>query len=125
MIEELKNLLEGKQTTIKNKQYLSTKEYIQPFLNRLDQFKPTYVCQVKMPDQLSITNGHPDLIYNRVHIQAVMPESFYFQSGMRKVIGMIYGLDIKNPVAKFYIADYDSHGNIVAFTPSAGRNRPS
>ena len=115
MIEELKNLLEGKTTVIKGNQYLSAKAYIEPFVTRLAPFKPEYICQAKVPDQLSVTNGKPDLVYNRVHIQAIMPKTFYEKEGMRKVIGMIYGLDIKNPVAKFYVADIDNDGNIIAF----------
>lgn len=119
MIEELKNLLEGKTTVIKGKQYLSTKAYIEPFMKRLEQFNPEYICQVKMPDQLSLTDGKPDLVYNRVHLQAIMPESFYLKEGMRKVIGMVYGLDVKNPIAKFYVADIDKDYNIVSFDQDA------
>lgn len=119
MTEELSNILEGKTTLIKNKQYLSAKAYIEPFIKRMDEFKATYNCQVKTPDQLSITDGKPDLVYNRVHIQAILPEIYYNKFGCRKVVGMIYGLDVKTPIAKFYISNIDKNGNLIAFDPNA------
>lgn len=119
MIEDLKQVLQGKSTTIKNKQYLSASGYIQPFIDRMDPLGASYICQVKVADQLSITNSTPDIIYNRVHIQAVLPESYYFENGCRKVVGFIYGIDVKIPIAKFYIANLDSKGNLIAFDPNA------
>ena len=119
MIEELKNLLEGKDTIIKGSQYLSAKAYIEPFINRLSQYNPEFICQIKTPDQMSVTNGKPDLVYNRVHIQAIMPKTFYFKEDCQKVIGMIYGLDVKIPIAKFYVADIDQDGNIITFDDNA------
>lgn len=116
MIEELKNILKGKTTLIKSNQYFSAADYINPFLKRLEPLNPeSYKCQVKIPDQLSITNGNYDIVYNRVHIQAILPESYYYKNNCKKVVGMIYGLDVKNPVAKFYIADIDQLGNTFAF----------
>lgn len=119
MIEDLKILLEGKDTIIKGAQYLSAKAYIEPFINRLSQYNPEFRCQTKVPDQLTITNGKPDLVYNRVHIQAILPKSFYFSENNQKVIGMVYGLDVKTPICKFYIADIDSDGNIITFDQDA------
>lgn len=119
MIEELKNVLNGKSTLIKNKQYLSAKDYIQPFLDRMDAYKVSYTCQVKPADQLSVTDSNPDVVYNRVHIQAIFPEEFYYKNGCRKVIGFVYGIDVKVPIAKFYIASIDDKGNLIAFDPNA------
>jgi hypothetical protein len=113
VIEDLKQVLSGKSTIIKNKQYLSAKDYIQPFLDRLDPLGVTYMCQVKQADQLSVTDSTPDIIYNRVHIQAVFPESN--DNGCKKVIGFVYGIDVKIPVAKFYTANVDGKGNLLAF----------
>jgi len=119
MTEELNNILEGKTTLIKNKQYLSARAYIEPFIKRMDEFKATYNCQVKTPDQLSVTEGKPDLVYNRVHIQAILPETYYNKFGCRKVVGMIYGLDVKTPIVKFYIGNIDKNGNLITFDPNA------
>lgn len=119
MIEELNNVLNGKSTLIKNKQYFSAKDYIQPFLDRMDTMGASYICQVKPAEQVSLTDSNPDIVYNRVHIQAILPESFYFKNDCRKVIGFIYGLDVKIPIAKFYIANIDSKGNLIAFDPNS------
>lgn len=119
MIEELSNVLNGKSTLIKNKQYLSAKAYIQPFTDRMDQFKATYNCQVKLADQVSVTDSTPDVVYNRVHIQAILPEDYYYQNNCKKVVGFVYGVDVKIPVAKFYIANIDDKGNTIAFDSNA------
>lgn len=119
MIEEIKTVLNGKSTLIKNKQYLSAKDYIQPFLDRMDEYKASYICQVKPAEQVSVTDSNPDIVYNRVHIQAVLPEEFYYKNGCKKVIGFVYGIDVKIPIAKFYIASMDSKGNLIAFDQNA------
>lgn len=115
MIETKDVLLKGKSTLIKNKQYLSTAAYVEPFFDRMDPLKPEYVIYVKKADQISGTEQDPDLIFNRVHIQAILPETYYNDNGCRKCVGFIYGLDIKTPVAKFYIADIDEDGNLFSF----------
>lgn len=102
---ELKELLLGKATKIKGVEYLSTKDYIQPFIDRMNKLKATYICKAKISDQVSITNEQSDIVYNKVHIQAILPKSYYNNEGYQKVIGLIYGLDVKTPCAKIYIAD--------------------
>lgn len=115
MIETKDVLLQGKSTLIKNKQYLSTADYVNPFFNRMDLLQSEYVIQVKQADQLSGTETNPDLIFNKVHIQAILPETYYNENDCRKCLGFLYGLDIKTPVAKFYIADIDREGNLFGF----------
>lgn len=116
MIESLNIILDqGKSTLIKNIQYLSAKDYIQPFVDRLKPLNPTFRCNVKIADQLVVTNNTPEIVYNRVHIQAILPEEYYYKNECRKVVGMIYGLDVKKPVAKFYIGDIDDKNNLIVF----------
>lgn len=112
MIENLKVVLEGKSTEIKNKQFLSTKDYISPFIERMKPFTNTFRCDVKLADQVSITDNVKDVVYNRVHIQAIFPED---SDGNKQIVGMIYGLDAKVPVAKFYIANTTGNNNLIAF----------
>lgn len=102
---ELKEVLLGKATNIKGVEYLSAKDYIQPFINRMDKLNATYVCKAKLSDQMSITNQENDIVYNKVHIQAILPKTYYNNNGYQKVVGLIYGLDVKTPCAKIYIAD--------------------
>lgn len=115
MIETRNELLKGKTTLIKNKQYLSTSDYVTPFFTRLDPMNPDYIIQVKKADQISGTESNPDTVYNRVHIQAILPKTYYNENNCRKCIGFIYSLDIKKPVAKFYIADVDEDFNLYSF----------
>lgn len=122
MIEDLSVILEqGKSVLIKNTQFLSAKDYIQPFVDRMDVLNATYRCNVKISDQISITDGAQNIVYTRVHVQAILPEDYYNNNNHRKVVGMIYGLDTKKPVAKFYIGDIDDKRNLIAFNTEAIR----
>ena len=97
----LNELLKGKSTLIKNKEYLSTAQYVEPFLNRMSKFTDKFVVQVQTPNQLSITQDSADVIYNRVWVQAVMPDSYCVENH-DEVYGLVYGLDVRKPVAKLY-----------------------
>jgi len=111
MIELLSEVLKGKSTIIKNKQYLSSESYIQPFIDRFKDFDVTITCNVKPANQLSVTDNITDIVYNRVHIQVVFNSPGTYEN----VIGMIYGLDTRMPVAKFYRGLLDSNGNFISF----------
>ena len=120
MVEELEKVLQGKGITIKRSEFFSAEHYIRPFIDRLASLNPTFKCLVKVPDQLSITDGEPDLMYSKVHIQAILPQTYYSNAEYVKVIGMIYGIDCKIPIVKFYIGDYNTvTGNTVIFNPRA------
>lgn len=117
MTEQLNTILTGKPIIIKDNQYLSTEAYVSPFVERLSAFTHDFKCQVKMPDQLSITEGNPDNIYTRVNIQAIIPTDASLSYD--RVVGMAYGLDTKKPSVKFYIGIQDrEHENFVAFDPT-------
>lgn len=107
MQETKDELLRGKSTIIKNTQFLDASSYADPFFKRMDLLGARYIIRVKKADQLSVTKQVPDIVYNRVHIQAILPDSYYLKNNCNKCIGFIYGLDTKSPVAKFYIADID------------------
>jgi hypothetical protein len=98
-IDELYN---GKSTIIKNKLYRSTKDYVSPFIDQMSKLTDDFRISVKMPDQITTDLDNPHVTYNRVLIQAVLPESYYFEDNHRQVVGMLYGLDVKTPICKFY-----------------------
>lgn len=102
-INELLNT--GKATKIKNKEYFSTEQYVTPFLERMSKFTDDFRVQVKLPDQISYTkNGEintDDIVYNRVWIQAVLPDDISFENH-KQVVGLVYGLDVRKPIAKVY-----------------------
>ena len=43
MIESLKTIYEGSATIIKNKEYLSAKAYIEPFVERLKDYTSNFI----------------------------------------------------------------------------------
>lgn len=59
-------LLEGKSTVIKDNEYLSTKEYVNPFIEIMKKFTADFSVQVQLPSQLTITDSKEDITYNRV-----------------------------------------------------------
>ena len=71
----------------------------------MSKFTKDFIVEVELPKQVTRTvDGDvnaDDITYNRVLIQAVMPESCSFDNH-DEVIGMVYGLDVRKPVAKIY-----------------------
>jgi len=94
-------LLRGKSTLIKNKEFNATKNYVEPFLERMTAFTEDFRIQVKMPDQMTTNTENTDITFNRVLIQAVLPEKYSIDSH-DEVIGFLYGIDVKKPVVKIY-----------------------
>lgn len=105
MVLEIDQLLKGKGTIIKGKEYLSTEAYVTPFLERMSKFTNDFRIQAKLPDQISVTRQEDlnleDTVFNRVWIQAVMPTNAGFEDH-QEVIGLVYGLDTRKPVVKIY-----------------------
>lgn len=96
-----KELLEGKSTIIKNKEYYPTKTYAEPFFEKMSKVTDEFIIQVKEADQMSVTKDSKDMVYNRVWIQAVLPDK-YTVDNHKEVYGLVYGLDARKPVAKIY-----------------------
>lgn len=97
----IKELLDGKSTLIKGKQYLATKEYVQPFLDDMSKYTNDFRVKIKLPDQMTGNIGDTDTTYNRVLIEAVLPSDHTIDKH-DEVIGLMYGLDIRKPVYKTY-----------------------
>ena len=97
----VEEVLRGKPCLIKNKEFLPTKHYVEPFLNKMSSITNDFIVKVKLPDQMTLTPTSTDITYNRVWIQAVLPEKYTIDNH-DEVIGMIYGIDVKTPVVKLY-----------------------
>lgn len=92
-------LLEGRSTIIKGKEYNDTKSYILPFVEKFSSYTDDFRAKVISPSQLSVSvDGTVDQVYNRVMIEAVSP----ITHDLAEVIGMVYALDVRYPVAKFF-----------------------
>ncbi len=97
----ISELLKGKPTIIKNKEFFQTKNYVEPFIERMSAITDDFRIQVKVPEQMTFSKDAQDLTYNRVLIQAVLP-SEHSIDGHDEVIGFLYGIDVKRPVVKIY-----------------------
>lgn len=97
----IQELYKGKSTLIKNKEFYPTKVYVEPFIERMSAMTKNFQIQVKVPDQMTFNKESTDITYNRVLIQAVLPEKFCIE-GHDEVIGFLYGIDVKKPVVKIY-----------------------
>lgn len=122
MVLTIDELLKGKATIIKGKEYFNTEAYVTPFLEKMSKFTGDFMIQAKLPDQLSITKkedlNFEDTVFNRVWIQAILPEEYSFDNH-QEVIGMVYGLDTRKPVAKLYRGALNMAClNLCVFNPS-------
>lgn len=107
----VKELLEGKGTIIKGKEYLPTLKYVKPFIDKIEEFTEEFKVFVKMPDQVTIDQT-PDVTFNRVLIQAKLKNKL---NDLTENIFMVYGLDVRKPVAKFYRGYTDDDNNLFVF----------
>lgn len=97
----LNELYKGKPTIIKNKEFFQTKTYVEPFIERMSKITDDFRIQVKMPDQMTRDRDGNDITFNRVLVQAVLPPEHCIDDH-EEVIGFLYGIDVKKPVAKIY-----------------------
>ena len=109
----IEKLLEGKSTIIKENEYLSTEDYVSPFVKLMKKFTNDFSIQVQLPSQLTITDSKEDITYNRVWVQAIMPSTSY---GYSETINLVYALDVRKPIYKIFKAYKDKKtGNLFAF----------
>lgn len=94
-------LLKGKPTIIKGNEYLPTADYVKPFFDKMASYTDKFIVKVQTPDQLTITNGNQDTTYNRVWIQAVMPDEMEIENH-KTAINLLYALDTRTPVVKIF-----------------------
>lgn len=119
----LDELLRGKGTIIKGKEYLNTAAYIEPFLERMSKFTDDFRVQVKLPDQVTLTKDNEmkleDQTYNRVNIEAILPDEYAFE-GHKRTVGFVYALDTRKPVVKQYVGGLRTAClNLCVFNPEA------
>ena len=120
---QLNELLAGKATRIKNREYFQTAAYVEPFLERIQRLTSDISIQVQLPSQITYsgdgTLNTEDITYNRVLIEAKLPDEYKFNNDLHKpVIGMVYGIDVRKPVVKFFKGqERMSCTNLCVFSP--------
>lgn len=99
----LKEILEkGQKTIIKDKEFYETKAYCLPFVEQMQKYTDWFECYALTPAQLAINhNGETQYVYNKVHIEAVLPGN---DPNISEILGFSYALDTKKPVARIYKA---------------------
>ncbi len=119
----LTELLAGKATRIRNREYFQTAAYVEPFLERVNKLTSDIFIQVQLPSQITYTGdgtlNTEDITYNRVLIEAKLPDEYKFSDDPHKaVIGMVYGIDVRKPVVKFFKGmERMSCTNLCVFSP--------
>ena len=119
---ELDELLKGLATKIKDKKFYQTEAYVTPFLDRMSKLTDEFEVQVKLPEQITVTKkedlNFDNITYNRVWIQAILPDSYTVENHA-EVIGMVYGIDTRKPIVKFYRGGLNmACCNLCVFNPS-------
>lgn len=120
---DLTELLKGKATRIKEKEYFTTEAYVTPFLERMSKMTDNFIINVQPAKQISLSSdgeiNFDDIIYNRVWIQAVLPNEYAWDDH-QQVISMIYALDARKPIVKFYSGALNMAClNLCVFNPNA------
>ena len=108
-------LIKGKPTSIKSKNYFSTQRYVQPFLEKMGVFTNDFTVMAKTPDQMTINDGL-DVTFNKVLIQAKLENKI---NDLNENIFMAYELDVRKPVVKLYKGYTDEDNNFFVFNPMA------
>ena len=119
----VEQLLQGKATKIKEKEYFTTKAYVEPFFDRMSKYTEEFIINVKPADQISVTSSgevnFDDIVYNRVWVQAVLPDEYAYENHKR-VMSMLYALDTRKPVVKMYTGALNMAClNLCVFNPDA------
>lgn len=100
MLNEI--LKKGQKTIIRENEYLETKAYCSPFIDKMSKYTDMFECYALTPPQLAIDGqGEPQMVYNKVHIEAILPGN---DAEISEIIGFSYALDTRKPVARIYKA---------------------
>ena len=71
----LNDLLLGKSTIIKNKEFYPTKYYIEPCLNKMSAFTDNFIVDARIPDQITIDKKY--IFDNLFRIRFIHSKSFF------------------------------------------------
>lgn len=111
----LKELLSGKATKIGNKEFLETKEYVNPFLDIVSKYTENFQIKGVKPKQITINETEEDLTWNRFFVEAILPEK-YSIDGHSSSLLLIGALD-KNIIKQSYIKTNSFCTNMTIFNP--------
>lgn len=103
---KLNDIYLGKATMIKDNKYFSTRQYVEPFIDRVDKLcQGNFIIKAQPANQISLTPqgdvNMEDIVFNRVWIQGVLPGEYAYENHQQS-INMLYALDTRKPLVKLF-----------------------
>lgn len=110
---ELPQLLEGKNYKRGNTTFPTAAKLVEPFIEKVNDYVKEWKITAKTPSEVAVDVSEnfgieqetEYKIFPRVAIEGILNDEFQINVGGEnhlKTIGMIYGLDVRNPIAKVY-----------------------
>lgn len=101
----LEQLLKGKATRINGKDFLSTSDFVTPFLEKTKKLTNTFRIEAIPPKQITTTENKEDITYNRVLLYAILNNKV---DTFNEVILLTYALDVRIPIVKISRGYFDN-----------------
>lgn len=109
-------LLKGRSTRINDRDFLSTEDYVSPFIDKMSKFTDTYRIEAIPPNQVTFDNSEEYITYNKVLVQALMPSKI---EEYNEIFALAYTIEGRKPVYKVYRAMFDNSTNqTIVFDPN-------
>lgn len=113
---EIDELLKGKSYRRGTAVFPSTRELVEPFIEKFPSTTSMRI-NVERPKEGTIDEDVVDETYTRVLIESILP---YEYRDRKRIIGLLYGLDVQNPVMKIY-SGWENQAclNLSVFSPKS------
>lgn len=110
---ELPQLLEGRSFSRGSTTFPNASTIVNPFVEKVDEHVKEWRITAKMPSEIAVDvneehgiEKHTEYnIYPRVAVEGILNDEYQINVGGEnhiKTVGLIYGLDTRNPIAKVY-----------------------
>ena len=119
---KLNELLAGKATRIKSKEYFPTAAYVEPFLERVEYITKEFIIKAEKPNQLTLDSNNniitENITWNRFWVQAVLKDCENCFENHQKSINLLVALDTRKPLVKIFKNDINMAClNMCVFSP--------
>lgn len=112
----LEELYLGNETEIGETKFKATKDYVEPFIEKVKPFVDNITIDAWYPSQLVKTEDKNAITYNKVHIICYVKSDVENSIG-KEVICLSYTLEGKTPLSKIYRGYITSEGHFVVENP--------
>lgn len=127
-LQSLEQLYEGEGYRRGQSTFGSTQTLIQPWIEKVSPFADEYRINVQQPREVAVSEVNTEheqehKVYSRVLLEAILKPEFQLvvdETHHKKVFGLLYSLDINNPICKTYSGyEYQACLNLQVFNPQA------